>query len=184
MSSNEYYNPFPGLRSFEEEEEYLFFGREKQIDELIYKLSKTRLLAVIGASGSGKSSLVKSGLLPSLHSGYLVEAGSGWRICTFRPGSDPIGNLSVALCSEEILGVDTENQTSPEVIESILRRNDKGIGNVIQQLSTENTQNILIVVDQFEELFRFSKYEKTENKGTRDSVTFINLLIAKPSFLV
>ena len=182
MSSNEYYNPFPGLRSFEEEEEYLFFGREKQIDELIYKLSKTRLLAVIGASGSGKSSLVKSGLLPSLHSGYLVEAGSGWRICTFRPGSDPIGNLSVALCSEEILGVDTENQTSPEVIESILRRNDKGIGNVIQQLSTENTQNILIVVDQFEELFRFSKYEKTENKGTRDSVTFINLLIAASKF--
>ncbi len=182
MTSQEYYNPFPGLRSFEEEEEYLFFGREKQIDELIHKLSKTRFLAVIGASGSGKSSLVKSGLLPSLHSGYLVEAGSGWRICTFRPGSDPIGNLSIALCSEEILGVDEENQTSPEIIESILRRNDKGIGNVIQQLSADTKQNILIVVDQFEELFRFSKYEKTENKGTRDAVTFINLLIAASKF--
>src|SRR4051812_12079926 len=117
MSLNEeYFNPFPGLRSFEEEEEYLFFGREKQIDELINKLSKTRFLAVVGASGSGKSSLVKSGLLPSLHSGYLSAAGSGWRICTFRPGNDPIGNLSQALSSNEILGEDTENHNSPSVI--------------------------------------------------------------------
>jgi WD40 repeat protein len=182
MSKKEYYNPFPGLRSFEEDEEYLFFGREKQIDALIQKLSKTRFLAVIGASGSGKSSLVKSGLLPSLHSGYLAEAGSCWRICTFRPGSDPIGNLSIALCNEEILGIENKNDTSPEAIESILRRNEKGIGNVIQQLSLENKQNILIVVDQFEELFRFSKYEKAENKGTRDSVSFINLLIAASKF--
>jgi len=62
----EVFNPFPGLRSFEEEEEYLFFGRENQVDELLRKLSATRFLAVVGASGSGKSSLVKSGLLPAL----------------------------------------------------------------------------------------------------------------------
>jgi WD40 repeat protein/energy-coupling factor transporter ATP-binding protein EcfA2 len=173
-----YFNPFPGLRSFEEEEEYLFFGREKQIDELINKLSKTRFLAVVGASGSGKSSLVKSGLLPSLHSGYLAAAGSGWRICTFRPGSDPIGNMAEALCSDEILGEDEEDHTTPSIIESILRRNDQGVGETIRQLSRDHTQNILIVVDQFEELFRFSKYEKAEDKGTRDSVSFINLLLA------
>ena len=53
-------NPFPGLRSFEQDEEYLFFGREKQIDELLKKLRSTRFLSVIGSSGSGKSSLVKS----------------------------------------------------------------------------------------------------------------------------
>ena len=90
------FNPFPGLRSFEEEEEYLFFGREKQIDELVSKLGKTRFLAVVGASGSGKSSLVKSGLIPAINSGYLLGSGanSGWRICTIRPGSDPIGNLA------------------------------------------------------------------------------------------
>lgn len=177
-----YFNPFPGLRSFEEEEEYLFFGREKQIDDLINKLSKTRFLAVVGSSGSGKSSLVKSGLLPSLHSGYLAEAGSSWRICTFRPGSDPIGNLSSALWNPEILGAEAYKETSSEIIESILRRTDRGIGNALKQLSSENKQNILIVVDQFEELFRFSKYEKTENKGTRASVTFINLLIAASKF--
>ena len=182
MSNIEYFNPFPGLRSFEEEEEYLFFGREKQIDELIHKLSKTRFLAVVGASGSGKSSLVKSGLLPSLHSGFLATAGSGWRICTLKPGNDPIGNLSVALSSTEIIGEDEDNHKTPSIIESILRRSDQGIGEAIKQLSDSHTQNILIVVDQFEELFRFSKYEKSESKGTRDSVVFINLLMAVSKF--
>ncbi|MEN2281651.1 hypothetical protein AAGF08_05880 [Algoriphagus sp. SE2] len=177
MSDSTYFNPFPGLRSFEEEEEYLFFGRENQIDELLSKLNKTRLLAVVGASGSGKSSLVKSGLIPALHSGYLSNAGSGWRICTLKPGNDPIGNLSEALSSEEILG---ENQVTPNtsaIIESILRRSSKGIAETIRQLSDSKDQNILIVVDQFEELFRFSKYEKSVSKGTRDAVVFINLLL-------
>ena len=173
------FNPFPGLRSFEEEEEYLFFGREKQIDELVSKLGKTRFLAVVGASGSGKSSLVKSGLLPALHSGYLLGSGanSGWRICTIRPGSDPIGNLASGLASPEILGDETNEFTSATLIESILRRSVRGIGEVIKQLSQDQKQNILIVVDQFEELFRFSRYEKNKFKDTRDSVTFINLLL-------
>ena len=52
-------NPFPGLRAFEEDEDILFFGREKQTDELLTKLRTSRLIAVIGSSGSGKSSLVK-----------------------------------------------------------------------------------------------------------------------------
>lgn len=173
------FNPFPGLRSFEEEEEYLFFGREKQIDELVSKLGKTRFLAVVGASGSGKSSLVKSGLLPAIHSGYLLGSGanSGWRICTIRPGSDPIGNLASGLASPEILGDETNEFTSATLIESILRRSVRGIGEVIKQLSQDQKQNILIVVDQFEELFRFSRYEKNKFKDTRDSVTFINLLL-------
>ena len=182
MSSENKFNPFPGLRSFEEEEEYLFFGREKQIDELLNKLSHTRFLAVIGASGSGKSSLVKCGLLPSLHAGFLSAAGSGWRICTFKPGNDPIGNLSEALDSTEILGEKKEKEVSPSMIESILRRSDQGIGETLKQLSEPHKQNVLIVVDQFEELFRFTKYEKAEFKETRDSVTFINLLLAASKF--
>jgi hypothetical protein len=177
MSESTYFNPFPGLRSFEEEEEYLFFGRENQIDELLSKLNKTRLLAVVGASGSGKSSLVKSGLIPALHSGYLSNAGSGWRICTLKPGNDPIGNLSEALAAEEILGENQVTVNTSSIIESILRRSSKGISETVRQLSDSNDQNILIVVDQFEELFRFSKYEKSVSKGTRDAVVFINLLL-------
>ena len=90
-------NPFPGLRSFEEDENILFFGREKQVDDLIRKLRKNRFLGVIGTSGSGKSSLVKSGLLPSLYGGFMAGAGSHWRTVTFRPGTNPIGNMGKGL---------------------------------------------------------------------------------------
>jgi ABC-type glutathione transport system ATPase component len=54
-------NPFPGLRPFREEEEYLFFGRESQVDVIVDKLATKRFLAVVGTSGSGKSSLVNCG---------------------------------------------------------------------------------------------------------------------------
>ena len=62
-------NPFPGLRPFDLDEEHLFFGREGQADELLTRLSRTHFLGVVGTSGSGKSSLVRAGLLPSLYSG-------------------------------------------------------------------------------------------------------------------
>ena len=59
-------NPFPGLRPFREDEEHLFFGRENQVDAMVDKLAATRFLAVVGTSGSGKSSLVNCGLRPAL----------------------------------------------------------------------------------------------------------------------
>src|ERR1700751_502296 len=73
-------NPFPGLRPFEPDEDHLFFGREKETDELLRRLRGTRFLQVVGTSGTGKSSLVRSGLIPALQSGFMVQAGSNWRI--------------------------------------------------------------------------------------------------------
>jgi excinuclease UvrABC ATPase subunit len=70
------FNPFPGLRPFEPDEDHLFFGRETEIDELLRRLRTTRFLSVVGASGSGKSSLVRSGLIPALQGGFMANAGS------------------------------------------------------------------------------------------------------------
>ena len=174
-----YFNPFPGLRSFEEDEEYLFFGREKQIDDLLDRLEETHFLAVIGTSGSGKSSLVKSGLLPSLHTGFIKGSGKGWRIGVFRPGDDPIGNLASCLSGStfHVKNEEGEDFDLQPVIESVLRRSEQGIVNTVDQLLNTLPENILLVVDQFEELFRFSKYEKTSYRGTRDAVLFVNLLL-------
>ena len=88
-------NPFPGLRPFEADEELLFFGRENEIDELLRKLRTERFVAVVGTSGSGKSSLVRSGLMPSLEGGFMAGAGSTWRIALMRPGDAPIRNLAL-----------------------------------------------------------------------------------------
>lgn len=102
-------NPFPGLRPFELDEEHLFFGREGQADELLRRLNRTHFLAVVGTSGSGKSSLVRAGLLPSLYSGFLPDASSGWRVAILRPGSAPMANLAAALNGEDVLGVEAES---------------------------------------------------------------------------
>src|SRR5207237_4415866 len=107
-------NPFPGLRPFEAAETHLFFGRDGQSEELLKRLKRTRFLAVVGTSGSGKSSLVRAGLLPALQGGLMSSAGSDWRIAILRPGGDPIGNLARALASPTVLappdGPGTETQ--------------------------------------------------------------------------
>src|SRR5215467_12453554 len=90
-------SPFPGLRTFSQDESELFFGREGQSDELARKLGQTRFVAVVGTSGSGKSSLVRAGLLPSLEGGFMADAGAHWRMAIFRPQDDPIGFLARAL---------------------------------------------------------------------------------------
>src|SRR5215813_821817 len=95
-------NPFPGLRSFDVDENELFFGRSFQTDELLARLGQSRFTSVIGTSGSGKSSLVRAGLLPALKRGLMAEAGSRWRIVVFRPINDPIGNLTRALKTEGV----------------------------------------------------------------------------------
>src|SRR2546429_8375705 len=101
------FNPFPGLRPFQMEEEYLFFGRETQRKELVTLLREHRFVAVLGASGSGKSSLVRAGLLPALFGGVMTKAGSHWNIAIFRPGGSPLANLAEALLSTELWGPDS-----------------------------------------------------------------------------
>ena len=77
--------PYPGLRPFHSDEADIFFGREEQTDELLLKLSQTRFLAVVGPSGCGKSSLVLAGMISALESGFMVTAGSHWKIAEMRP---------------------------------------------------------------------------------------------------
>src|SRR3974390_3395252 len=90
-------DPFPGLRPFEADEEIIFRGRQQHTDELLRRLATHRFLAVVGTSGSGKSSLVRAGLRPALDRGYLAGATSRWRIAVMRPGMAPIENLANAL---------------------------------------------------------------------------------------
>ena len=87
--------PYPGLRPFERHEDILFFGRDEQVDQLLDKLADTHFLAVLGTSGSGKSSLVKAGLLPALDNGYM--AGARWAVAELRPGDRPFLRLSDSL---------------------------------------------------------------------------------------
>jgi len=177
-------NPFPGLRPFEPEEAHLFFGREGQSDELLRGLKKTRFLAVVGTSGSGKSSLIRAGLLPALHAGYMVEEGSTWRIALIRPGHDPIGNLAQQLqhaqqqVDERVTGHHDDHQEDQVIkqalLEATLRRSARGLIEAAQYIQLGPQENLLVVVDQFEELFRFQKDIKG---GKEEAAAFVKLLL-------
>ena len=177
MESKTLFNPFPGLRPFEPDEDHLFFGREREIDELLRRLRGTRFLQVVGTSGTGKSSLVRSGLIPALQSGFMVQAGSNWRILIFRPGDDPIGNLAASLDAPDVLGTHGELATTNRVlVEATLRRSTLGIVQAVRHASIPPEDNLLIVVDQFEELFRFRRSGQHVN-SRNEAAAFFKLLL-------
>jgi energy-coupling factor transporter ATP-binding protein EcfA2 len=169
-------HPFPGLRPFEADEDHLFFGRERQIDELLRRLRTARFLAILGTSGCGKSSLVRSGLIPSLHGGAMTRAGSNWRIAILRPGEDPIGNLAAALDAPEALGgADGGDELSKHLKEATLRSSNLGLVECVRQARISPRDNVLILVDQFEELFRFKQTRREQ--GRDEAVAFVKLLL-------
>src|SRR5690554_6564466 len=88
------FNPFPGLRPFGIEESYLYFGREGQSDEVLAILERNRFVNILGSSGTGKSSLMFSGVIPTLHGGFISKAGNQWEVITAKPGLHPIQNLA------------------------------------------------------------------------------------------
>jgi len=171
------FNPFPGLRPFEAEDDRVFFGREKEIDALLQRLRLNRLLPIVGTSGSGKSSLVRAGLIPSLFSGFAVGTGSSWRVATMRPAEDPIHHLAGALDMTEVLGTAGELASTNRVLmEATLRRSTRGLVEAVRQARLPHGDNVLIVVDQFEELFRFGFSRQTTNSSD-EAIAFVKLLL-------
>lgn len=166
-------NPFVGLRPFESDEDFLFFGREEQSLELLQRLHQHHFVAVIGSSGSGKSSLIKAGLIPGLEAGYLVNDRDRWLITSMKPGEDPLCNLAAAILEQakDIAG----NLTPTGLVEKI---NEEGVDALLTILKPliEQKVNFFLLVDQFEELFRFSLDQKSVEK--KDEATdFVNILL-------
>ncbi len=171
-------NPFPGLRPFKIEESHLFFGREGQSDEVLLKLSKSRFVGVIGPSGSGKSSFIYCGVLPILYGGFLTDASPNWEVVVTRPGGGPIDNLAEALLktSKDYNYADPEDKKIKRtIVSTLLRSSSLGLVEAIQQFRKSEDINYLILVDQFEELFRFK--DSTDPNSVNESLAFINLLM-------
>src|SRR5450755_3908222 len=103
--------PYPGLRPFEPDEALKFHGRETHTAQLLRRLSENRFIAVVGNSGSGKSSLVRAGLLPALYRGRLIGATSQWRICIMRPGDAPTHSLAESLATAKISSDDLQRSS-------------------------------------------------------------------------
>jgi tetratricopeptide (TPR) repeat protein len=165
--------PYPGLRPFESDEADIFFGRETHVDAMVDRLARHRFLAVTGSSGSGKSSLARAGLLEALETGLLASAGSAWRFAIFRPLDHPMHELAAALI--RVFG-------SPGEADDIALRRaavERGPSSLVEEVAAwplPAGSNLLILVDQFEELFRYQGLS-----GREEAEVLVSLLLAAAS---
>ncbi|MCL4254434.1 MAG: TIR domain-containing protein, partial [Anaerolineae bacterium] len=158
-------NPFKGLEAFQQTDSAFFFGRETMIDKCLHRLRQdrpVRFLAVVGASGSGKSSLVRAGVLPAVRGGKL-RGGDTWRIVLFTPGQNPIEALAQRL-APLMEGQDADK------LAKLFNESGDYLEPFVNRILTDAPPDakMLMVIDQFEEIFT--------RTGEADRETFIRLL--------
>lgn len=153
--------PYLGLDSFRESDRRRFFGRAQLTQQLVERLRTERALLVVGPSGSGKSSLVRAGLLPTLRDGALDDS-ANWRyLPPMMPGSDPLLALAHAICPQERI------YKAQEIAQQL--REDPGA--LLALLGGASSPPTVLAVDQFEELFTL-----VEREG--DRAAFIRAILA------
>jgi WD40 repeat protein/serine/threonine protein kinase/DNA-binding XRE family transcriptional regulator len=150
-------NPYKGLRAFGEGDTHDFFGRDSLIQQLLVRLGEggdlSRLLAVVGPSGSGKSSVVKAGLIPALRRGGLPGS-DNWFIVEMIPGAFPLEELESALLRVAV--------NPPETLLNQLREDKRGLLRaVLRCLPYDPNVELVLVIDQFEEVFTLVQEEAT-----------------------
>jgi energy-coupling factor transporter ATP-binding protein EcfA2 len=167
-------SPFVGLRPFDSDEALLFFGRREQTVELLQQLHHTHFIAVVGSSGCGKSSLVRAGLIPKLKAGFLVEDLDGWRVAVMKPGDGPIRNLAAAL-----LGAVSDGADEQEVERLVEKIEQFGAEAILMRLAPAlyDSSNLLLLVDQFEEIFRFG-VESGKPQQRAEAEDFVSIMLA------
>ena len=160
--------PYPGLRPFASAEWPIFFGRETMTDEIIDLVTKKHLVVVHGDSGSGKSSIVRAGVLVQLQQGHAATDAS-WRTCAMLPRDDALGNLARALA-----GLLADEPTPDQILDvrHILNRGRRAPEMLADLLRRDEADHICILVDQFEELFTFANRRSPE-----ETRLFVDLLV-------
>ena len=154
--------PYLGLDAFSEDDADRFFGRETLVSELVARVKESRFVVIAGPSGSGKSSLVRAGLIHALKQGALPNS-DRWLYATLTPGRDPIESLALAMSrlakSPDAGKYLREHSAEPDALHDFVE----------SQLSDRKDQRAVIFVDQFEEVF-------TQVSKEDERVAFLNLL--------
>jgi len=146
--------PYRGLETFDEEHAEFFFGRERDIQRLLEKLKNTRFVAVLGASGSGKSSLTRAGLIPALKQGALPQS-ENWTISVLTPGSQPLTALAAHLAH-----VCPAEQILQRTLDHLIEDQRTLYLAVAVSLVNKKSGRIVLLIDQFEEVFTLCKDER------------------------
>jgi len=162
--------PFKGLQYFDEADASLFFGREQTTAQLAEDVSHSRFLAVVGASGSGKSSIIRAGLVPA-----LKRAGTRWQIYVITPTAHPLEALATGLTRG------AESVTATATLLDDLARDSRSLHLFVKKISTDGRRPMtdhgspatrhLLIVDQFEELFTLCRSE-SERRAFIDNLLY------------
>ena len=148
-------NPYKGLRAFQPADAPDFFGRERLIQRLIERMAEdtrlARFLAVVGPSGSGKSSLVKAGLVPALWRGDL-HGSDRWFVVDMMPGARPLDELEIALTR---VAADQADHLREQ-----LERDEHGLLRVAGLILPGDDSELVLIIDQFEEVFTLVENEE------------------------
>jgi WD40 repeat protein/serine/threonine protein kinase len=137
-------NPYKGLRAFEVNDAEDFFGRDTEAEDIIDSLEHASFMCVIGPGGSGKSSLVKAGVIPRIRQG-AIKGSKNWFISQMTPGATPAVSLSEALSGVAVRSVDNLSEA--------IRQGDDTVTDTIRTLLPGDNPHLLLFIDQFEELF-------------------------------
>jgi WD40 repeat protein len=151
--------PYRGLFAFSEADAPFFFGREVMIDRLVDALEQRPITAIIGPSGSGKSSVVFAGLLPHLRQGAALQQAQGraWTIVDMRPGSHPMQRLAAVFLP--LLAPSHPQHTAPVAhpvpLTQQLHDEPFDLRQVVEQVVAQHPHHgrVLLVLDQFEEVY-------------------------------
>jgi tetratricopeptide (TPR) repeat protein len=176
--------PFPGLRPFAYEDHDYFFGREDQIFALYRLIERNRFIAVIGSSGCGKSSLVRAGLVPLLEAETSGPGGRNWLWREMRPGDAPLERLAALLAGVAKDDDPIIASARRERVAAHLRRSSFGVADALTEIGGLGDRSLILVVDQFEELFRYSPSgggasgDEADDARAREAATkFVQLLL-------
>ncbi|MUL38417.1 caspase family protein [Gloeocapsopsis dulcis] len=159
--------PYMGLKAFGEADAPYFYGREALTQKLINELSQ-RVLAVVGASGSGKSSVVQAGLMAQLRQGKQLPGSESWWLGSLRPGAQPMTALVQRLVDS---GTEKEKAYQALQLEGLFHL---GVEGFVRWLRTRPEPMVVLVVDQFEELFTLA--------SSTDRQQFLDLLIGAVNY--
>lgn len=187
VSVGETVRPFPGLRPFDYDDHAFYFGRTEQVYSLYRMLDRSRFIAVVGSSGSGKSSLVFAGLRPLLEKDSAQPGGRQWVWCQMSPKNAPIDgliDLVHRLSCEQQSGAESDPgflAAQRGRIAYLIRLSSRGLIDALAEVEGLKDKTLVLVVDQFEELFRYAKSPQRRVKDSlqrEEAVLFAQLLLA------
>ncbi|MDJ0702947.1 MAG: caspase family protein [Leptolyngbyaceae cyanobacterium MO_188.B28] len=172
--------PYQGLSAFDEKHADYFFGRKVLVQQLLDKVRTDQFCALVGASSSGKTSLLRAGMMHQLRQGRVIPSSKAWQIKYLTPTEHPLKSLAASFIDPEAEGLQKAEELRRA--ETFLQDGGRGLAQLVQASleqtpsipsdSCRNKPRLVLVIDQFEEVFAY----RHDTKGEAERRQFINCI--------